>query len=63
MTGVYSWDPWSTIYSSTVRIRHGFVEKTKREPHYLATFQLLQHWWNLLANKILGQNPQAAYGK
>ena len=29
MTGVYSWDPWSTIYSSTVRIRHGFVEKNK----------------------------------
>ena len=23
MTGVYWWDPWHTIYSSTVRIRHG----------------------------------------
>ena len=24
MTEVYWWDPWSTIYSSTVRIRHGY---------------------------------------
>ena len=24
MTGVYWWDPWHTIYSSTVRIRHGY---------------------------------------
>ena len=23
MNGVYGWDPWHTIYSSTVRIRHG----------------------------------------
>ena len=25
MTGVYWWDPWHTIYSSTVRIRHGYI--------------------------------------
>ena len=24
INGVYWWDPWSTIYSSTVRIRHGW---------------------------------------
>ena len=24
ITGVYWWDPWHTIYSSTVRIRQGF---------------------------------------
>ena len=27
MTGVYSWDPWHTIYSSTVRIRHGYMDR------------------------------------